>query len=156
MYSSDTLNIQRITNLKVTWYTFFFSCIHEYLDIYSEIRSENTTKLIETPFGGRFCGPIPPRRRVSLYQGIALSFYTDKNVTLPHIFGGIYKFINACKFCFTLFLKYLPDDMLNMICDHNDCDASYIEQMSRQFKIRIAEYRNHSLEYIYPFRNHRM
>lgn len=67
------------------------------MDIYSEIRSENTTKLIETPFGGRFCGPIPPRRRVSLYQGIALSFFTDKNVTLPNIFSGIYKFINACK-----------------------------------------------------------
>ncbi|XP_018403531.1 PREDICTED: neuropilin-2-like, partial [Cyphomyrmex costatus] len=71
------------------------ACVHEYLDIYSEIRSENTTKLIETPFGGRFCGPIPPRRRVSLYQGIALSFYTDKNVTLPNIFSGIYRFINA-------------------------------------------------------------
>ncbi|XP_018356275.1 PREDICTED: cubilin isoform X2 [Trachymyrmex septentrionalis] len=73
-------------------------CIHEYLDIYSEIRSENTTKLIETPFGGRFCGPIPPRRRVSLYQGIALSFYTDKNVTLPNIFSGIYRFINASEY----------------------------------------------------------
>lgn len=76
---------------------YFFSCVHEYMDIYSEIRSENTTKLIETPFGGRFCGPIPPRRRVSLYQGIALSFYTDKNVTFPSVFSGIYKFINACK-----------------------------------------------------------
>ncbi|XP_018056212.1 PREDICTED: bone morphogenetic protein 1 isoform X4 [Atta colombica] len=74
------------------------ACIHEYLDIYSEIRSENTTKLIETPFGGRFCGPIPPRRRVSLYQGIALSFYTDKNVTLPNIFSGIYRFINASEY----------------------------------------------------------
>ncbi|KYN17419.1 Cubilin [Trachymyrmex cornetzi] len=74
------------------------ACIHEYLDIYSEIRSENTTKLIETPFGGRFCGPIPPRRRVSLYQGIALSFYTDKNVTFPNIFSGIYRFINASEY----------------------------------------------------------
>ncbi|KAL6441059.1 hypothetical protein ACFW04_003426 [Cataglyphis niger] len=74
------------------------ACIHEYMDIYSEIRSENTTKLIETPFGGRFCGPIPPRRRVSLYQGIALSFFTDKNVTLPSIFSGIYRFINASEY----------------------------------------------------------
>jgi len=78
---------------------FLSSCIHEYMDIYSEIRSENTTKLIETPFGGRFCGPIPPRRRVSLYQGIALSFYTDKNITLPNVFSGIYRFINACESC---------------------------------------------------------
>lgn len=81
------------------------------MDIYSEIRSENTTKLIETPFGGRFCGPIPPRRRVSLYQGIALSFYTDKNATLPSVFSGIYRFINACKFYLTLILKRLIDTM---------------------------------------------
>ncbi|XP_014468464.1 PREDICTED: dorsal-ventral patterning tolloid-like protein 1 isoform X2 [Dinoponera quadriceps] len=74
------------------------ACVHEYMDIYSEIRSENTTKLIETPFGGRFCGPIPPRRRVSLYQGIALSFFTDKNMTVPSIFSGIYKFINASEY----------------------------------------------------------
>nr|XP_012232025.1 PREDICTED: dorsal-ventral patterning tolloid-like protein 1 isoform X3 [Linepithema humile] len=74
------------------------ACVHEYMDIYSEIRSENTTKLIETPFGGRFCGPIPPRRRVSLYQGIALSFFTDKNITVPSVFGGIYRFINASEF----------------------------------------------------------
>ena len=67
------------------------------MDVYTEIRSENTTKLIDTPFGGRYCGPIPPRRRVSLYQGIALSFYTDKNVTQPTLFSGRYIFINACK-----------------------------------------------------------
>lgn len=73
-------------------------CVHEYMDIYSEIRSENTTKLIETPFGGRFCGPIPPRRRVSLYQGIALSFYTDKNITYPSVFSGIYRFLNASEY----------------------------------------------------------
>ncbi|XP_012271298.1 cubilin isoform X3 [Orussus abietinus] len=73
-------------------------CFHEYMDVYTEIRSENTTKLIETPFGGRFCGPIPPRRRVSLYQGIALSFYSDKNITLPDLFGGRYTFINASEY----------------------------------------------------------
>lgn len=81
------------------------------MDIYSEIRSENTTKLIETPFGGRFCGPIPPRRRVSLYQGIALSFFTDKNITQPNIFSGIYRFINACKFCPILFLRHFINDV---------------------------------------------
>ncbi|XP_020283606.1 bone morphogenetic protein 1 isoform X2 [Pseudomyrmex gracilis] len=74
------------------------ACIHEYMDIYSEIRSENTTKLVETPFGGRFCGPIPPRKRVSLYQGIALSFYTNKNVTYPGVFGGFYRFFNASEY----------------------------------------------------------
>ncbi|XP_043287239.1 tolloid-like protein 1 isoform X2 [Venturia canescens] len=74
------------------------ACVHEYMDVYTEIRSENTTKLIETPFGGRYCGPIPPRRRVSLYQGLALSFYTDKNVTEPSLFGGRYTFINASEY----------------------------------------------------------
>ncbi|KOC68946.1 Tolloid-like protein 1 [Habropoda laboriosa] len=74
------------------------TCLHEYMDLYAEIRSENTTKLVETPFGGRFCGPIPPRRRVSLYQGIALSFFTDKNITFPSLFSGTYAFINASEF----------------------------------------------------------
>ncbi|XP_028523985.1 tolloid-like protein 1 isoform X3 [Apis cerana] len=74
------------------------ACVHEYMDVYAEIRSENTSKLVETPFGGRFCGPIPPRRRVSLYQGIALSFYTDKNITLPTLFSGTYAFINSSEY----------------------------------------------------------
>ncbi|XP_043509572.1 bone morphogenetic protein 1 isoform X1 [Frieseomelitta varia] len=74
------------------------ACVHEYLDLYTEIRSENTSKLVDTPFGGRFCGPIPPRRRVSLYQGIALSFYTDKNFTLPNLFSGTFTFINASEY----------------------------------------------------------
>ncbi|XP_008555290.1 cubilin isoform X1 [Microplitis demolitor] len=73
-------------------------CVHEYMDVYTQIRSDNTTKLIETPFGGRYCGPIPPRRRVSLYRGIALSFYTDKNITLPTLFSGRYAFINASEY----------------------------------------------------------
>ncbi|XP_058800647.1 dorsal-ventral patterning tolloid-like protein 1 isoform X2 [Phymastichus coffea] len=73
-------------------------CVHEFLDIYSEIRTDNATKLIDTPFGGRYCGPISPRKRVSLYQGIALSFYTDKNVTVPSLFSGRYAFINASEY----------------------------------------------------------
>ncbi|XP_026672046.1 bone morphogenetic protein 1 isoform X2 [Ceratina calcarata] len=74
------------------------SCVHEYLDLYVELRSENTSKLVETPFGGRFCGPIPPRRRVSLYQGIAFSFFTNKNITLPNLFSGTYAFTNASEY----------------------------------------------------------
>ncbi|XP_058800648.1 dorsal-ventral patterning tolloid-like protein 1 isoform X3 [Phymastichus coffea] len=74
------------------------ACVHEFLDIYSEIRTDNATKLIDTPFGGRYCGPISPRKRVSLYQGIALSFYTDKNVTVPSLFSGRYAFINASEY----------------------------------------------------------
>ncbi|XP_076544897.1 cubilin isoform X2 [Osmia lignaria lignaria] len=67
------------------------ACVHEYIDLYMEVRSENTSKLVDTPFGGRYCGPIPPRRRISLYQGIALSFYTDKNITLPSLFSAEYE-----------------------------------------------------------------
>ncbi|XP_015514875.1 tolloid-like protein 1 isoform X1 [Neodiprion lecontei] len=73
-------------------------CVHEYMDIYTEVQSGNHSKLIESPFGGRYCGPIPPRKRVSLYQGIALSFYTDKNVTLPNLFTGYYTFINESDY----------------------------------------------------------
>lgn len=104
MYAKGAREERNEMNIKITR-NIFFSCVHEYMDIYSEIRSENTTKLIETPFGGRFCGPIPPRRRVSLYQGIALSFFTDKNVTVPSVFSGIYRFINACKSYPILILK---------------------------------------------------
>lgn len=67
------------------------------MDIYTQIRSENATKLIESPFGGRYCGPIPPRKRISFFQGIALSFFTDKNTTGENLFSGKYAFINACK-----------------------------------------------------------
>ncbi|XP_043464609.1 dorsal-ventral patterning tolloid-like protein 1 isoform X2 [Leptopilina heterotoma] len=73
-------------------------CVHEYMDVYTEIRSDNASKLIDTPFGGRYCGPVPPRKRVSLYQGIVLSFYTDKNFTLPTLFSGWYSFINASEY----------------------------------------------------------
>lgn len=74
------------------------ACVHEYMDVYTEIRSDNASKLIDTPFGGRYCGPVPPRKRVSLYQGIVLSFYTDKNFTLPTLFSGWYSFINASEY----------------------------------------------------------
>ncbi|XP_034938400.1 bone morphogenetic protein 1 isoform X2 [Chelonus insularis] len=88
------------------------ACAHEYMDVYTEIRSENATKLIETPFGGRYCGPIPPRRRVSLYRGIALSFYTDKNITLPSLFSGRYAFINASEYEIGTPAPYTPCSFL--------------------------------------------
>lgn len=78
--------------------TFCFRCKHEYLDLYSEVQNPDTTELINSPFGGRFCGSIPPRGRISLYRTIAFSFYTDKNDTTPDIFTGRYAFINDCKY----------------------------------------------------------
>lgn len=73
------------------------SCGAEYMDIYAEVQSSDPGDLINSPFGGRYCGPIPPRRRISLYRAIALSFYTSKNSTTTDLFTGRYSFINACK-----------------------------------------------------------
>ncbi|XP_063703683.1 tolloid-like protein 2 isoform X2 [Culicoides brevitarsis] len=68
------------------------------MDIYAEIQSSDPAELINSPFSGRHCGPIPPRRRVSLYRAIALSFFTTKNVTTPDVFEGTYGFINESEY----------------------------------------------------------
>ncbi|XP_037896607.1 uncharacterized protein LOC119641817 isoform X3 [Glossina fuscipes] len=74
------------------------SCVHEYMDIYSEVQSSEPAELINSPFGGRYCGTIPPRRRISMYRAIAISFFTNKNVTTPDLFEGTYRFINASEY----------------------------------------------------------
>lgn len=73
-------------------------CLHEYMDVYSEVVVPEPAELINSPFGGRYCGPIPPRRRVSLYRAIALGFYTDKNHTTPELFSGRYAFVNDSEY----------------------------------------------------------
>ena len=85
-------------------------CVHEYLDVYSEVQQAEPSELINSPFGGRFCGPIPPRRRISLHRTLALAFYTDKNSTSADIFAGVYRFINDCKLkqSFSSFPLYFP------------------------------------------------
>nr|CAD7399757.1 unnamed protein product [Timema poppensis] len=75
-------------------------CIHEYMDVYSEAKKPDASELINSPFGGRYCGPIPPRRRISLYQVLSLGFFTDKNSSYPELFGGRYSFINECTLFF--------------------------------------------------------
>lgn len=77
-------------------------CIHEFMDVYSEVQRPDQSELINTPFGGRYCGPIPPRRRISLFRTIALAFYTDKNITTPDLFSGRYTFINDCESFFSI------------------------------------------------------
>jgi hypothetical protein len=67
------------------------------MDIYAEVQSSDPAELINSPFGGRYCGPIPPRRRISLYRAIALSFFTVKHEVVPDLFSGRYQFINECK-----------------------------------------------------------
>lgn len=72
------------------------------MDIYAEVQSSDPADLINSPFGGRYCGPTPPRRRISLYRAVALSFFTSKSYTNPDMFGGRFAFVNACK----LFMVY--------------------------------------------------
>ncbi|XP_050533066.1 cubilin-like [Daktulosphaira vitifoliae] len=73
-------------------------CMHEYVDVYSELQQVDTEDLINSPFGGRYCGLIPPRDRISLYRTVAISFYTDKNSTTPTLFEGQYSFQNDSSF----------------------------------------------------------
>lgn len=75
------------------------------MDVYAEVVQPDPGELINSPFGGRYCGTIPPRRRVSLYRAVALAFYTDKNATAPDLFSGRYTFINDCE------LKLIFDDL---------------------------------------------
>ncbi|XP_074039057.1 cubilin isoform X2 [Leptinotarsa decemlineata] len=73
-------------------------CVHEYMDMYAEVLQPDPAELVNTPFGGRYCGAIPPRRRVSLYRALALSYHTDKNSSTNDIFVGKYEFINDTEF----------------------------------------------------------
>ncbi|KAI5755333.1 hypothetical protein M8J77_016053 [Diaphorina citri] len=73
-------------------------CNHEYLDVYEEVRSPDPASLINSPFGGRYCGPISPRTRISLFRVVAISFYTDKNFTGPAQFSGRYTFLNDSEY----------------------------------------------------------
>lgn len=74
------------------------ACVHEYMDVYAEVVSPDSADLINSPFGGRYCGPIPPRRRVSFFRSIALAFYTDKNVSTSDLFTGLYAFIDDSEY----------------------------------------------------------
>ncbi|XP_037780104.1 uncharacterized protein LOC119576470 [Penaeus monodon] len=73
-------------------------CNHEYLDVYTEIKNPNRVDLVNSPFGGRYCGHIPPRLRISLYSSIIISFYTDFTNTSSDLFLASYKFFNGSKY----------------------------------------------------------
>ncbi|XP_064103778.1 cubilin-like isoform X5 [Macrobrachium nipponense] len=74
------------------------ACSHEYLDMYTEIKDPKNVDLLNTPFGGRYCGPIGPRLRISLYSTIIISFYTDLVNTTSDLFLASYEFINGSKY----------------------------------------------------------
>ena len=63
---------------KTFFYSLYFRCFHEHLDMFTEIEKPDSQPLIETPFGGRFCGNNAPRERISLYQSLSLVFLTDR------------------------------------------------------------------------------
>ncbi|XP_076352181.1 cubilin-like isoform X2 [Tachypleus tridentatus] len=72
-------------------------CNHEFIDLYTEI-DDPGKELIETPFGGRYCGKTLPRTRISMYQTLTISFYSDASMITPDAFQGTYEFVNASKY----------------------------------------------------------
>ena len=68
------------------------------MDLYTEIPDGEPMDLIHSPFGGRYCGQIPPRRRVSLFRSSVIGFFTDKNTTEEILFQGSYLFFKDGKF----------------------------------------------------------
>lgn len=91
------ITFNRITCAANHSFVFSFSnnrCSHEYIDLYTEIPDSEPMDLIHSPFGGRYCGQIPPRRRVSLFRTAVLAFFTDKNSSTVDdlLFQGTYLF----------------------------------------------------------------
>ncbi|XP_060525969.1 bone morphogenetic protein 1 isoform X2 [Cylas formicarius] len=73
-------------------------CVHEYMDIYSEVTQPDLGELVNSPFGGRYCGSIRPRARVSMFRALAFSFHSDKNSSIADLFSGRYAFINDSEY----------------------------------------------------------
>ncbi|XP_023327852.1 dorsal-ventral patterning tolloid-like protein 1 isoform X2 [Eurytemora carolleeae] len=73
-------------------------CYHEHVDIFSEMENLDKKTLIETPFGGRFCGQNIPRLRISLYNSLAMVFLSDRKNITEGRFTGIYEFFPDDKF----------------------------------------------------------
>jgi hypothetical protein len=55
--------------------------------------SIDVTSLIETPFGGRYCGKIGPRLRISLYRVLSFVFNSDRENITESRFTGTFTFI---------------------------------------------------------------
>jgi len=73
-------------------------CFHEYLDLFTEIQKPKDKSLIETPFGGRYCGKIPPRLRISLYNGLSFVFHSDRPNITEARFSGTFQFMPEDKY----------------------------------------------------------
>ena len=87
-------------------------CFHEYLDLFTELRKPEDKSLIETPFGGRYCGKIPPRLRISLYNGLSFVFHTDRENITEQRFSGNFQFVTEGK---REFITYFHIDNFNVL-----------------------------------------
>ncbi|GAB6032822.1 CUB domain containing protein 2 [Chamberlinius hualienensis] len=90
-------------------------CNHEYLDLYTELPTPESD-LISTPFGGRYCGRLPPRPRISLYRTLVLGFYSDRQ-DIEGYFQGTYEFINASRYSVG---SPLPNTTCNFVVSSNE------------------------------------
>ena len=88
-----------------------FRCSHEYIDLYVQVADSDPIDLLTSPFGGRYCGQIPPRRRISLYRRLILGFFTDKNLTEGILFQGTYVFLKEGF----IFSQLIPSIEMNSV-----------------------------------------
>jgi len=65
--------------------------------VYTEVEDTDVADLINTPFSGRYCGKITPRRRISLYGGLAIGFFSNLGDPEEPLFEGFYTFINESE-----------------------------------------------------------
>ncbi|XP_065293590.1 cubilin-like isoform X1 [Dermacentor albipictus] len=72
-------------------------CSREYVDLYTEL-ADPSSDLISTPFGGRYCGRVFPRRRISMHRTLVIGFYTDYENDTADVFHGTYQFVDASRF----------------------------------------------------------
>jgi hypothetical protein len=68
------------------------------LDLFTEVKRPDVGSLIETPFGGRYCGKIPPRTRISLYRSLSFVFLSDRDNVTESRFSGTFRFIPDGEF----------------------------------------------------------
>ena len=75
-----------------------YRCLHDYVDLYSQARSEDED-LLDVPLHGRYCGhdmESLPHLLVSMHNIFIIGFYTDK-IRTEKGFLGTYEFTDASK-----------------------------------------------------------
>ena len=88
--------------------------------MFTEVRSKtDQLALVETPFGGRYCGKIPPRQRISLYKTMVFIFLSDRDNVTAARFSGTFSFIpdgnGVIFFIFAeVFRVFSPDNQTHL------------------------------------------